>query len=80
MPKYTISGELDTELEISSGSVVVIESVSMLPPDDRGYPQWIKPQYLKGTIVSYGGVLYIAKKDNAYNPSTSSTYWARYTG
>ncbi len=80
MPTYSISGELTTELEISSGSVVVVESVTLLPPDDSGFPQWIKPQYVKGTIVSHGGKLYIAKRDNPYNPATSPSYWALWTG
>lgn len=60
-------------LDVSSGDVTITGSVDSATT----YPVWVRPEYKAGSIVSYQGKLYIALKDNAYAPTTSS--WKLHT-
>lgn len=59
-------------LDVSAGDVAITGSVDSI----ESYPVWVRPEYKAGSIVSYQGKLYIALRDNAYAPTTSS--WKLY--
>lgn len=76
MQTYTVTGTFT--LQVSAGEVNIVgitESALVAVPT---YPEWVKPEYKAGSVVRYFGLLYIAKRDNAYVP-TSTSYWTRYT-
>lgn len=72
MQSFTCTGTFN--LDVTAGEATITGSVDSV----TSYPVWVRPEYKAGSIVSYNGKLYIAKRDNAYAP-TSTTYWSPYT-